>query len=155
MSLERDLQSKVAAIDTDLLTFAGATSHLAGVVDTLGFRNLVAIIIPSRAINLDPSVEHFHIIGEDSPDAVTYTAIDHAKYLPTRHDLATGQLLFNGVAPYFQTIGIFSVERYVNLGVRCDTYSAPITFKLILVAESELQDFLGYDPSAPAGDGLP
>lgn len=154
MSSERDLQSKIAALELDAIVVDAADETFsAEIIDTLGMRNITLILTPSRAIT--PLTETMYIVAEDSPDGVTYTDVDEIKFLPTRNFNANGQLIFNATAPYHQTIGLTSVQRYLKIGINCTQYAqAALTMQIVVVMEAESQDFLAYDPGV-TGDGMP
>lgn len=155
MSLDRDIQSKIAVLHPENITVGqgAATVYSADIIDTLGFRNIIISPVPERAITVG---DDLRIAIQDSPDGITYTAVGHWKELPTRNvDLTNGELLFNALNPYYQTFGVTSVQRYLRIGVTnvAGTFAgAGIGFTVIM--ESEGQDFLSYDPTI-TGDGMP
>jgi hypothetical protein len=154
MSLDRDLQSKIAVLHPEAVSIGqtGATVYSVDVVDTLGFRNI--IISPTLPGDLVAG-DDLRLALQDSPDGITWTAVGLWKDLPTRHvDLTNGQLFFNALAPYYQTFGCTSVQRYLRIGVTnvAGVRTGTITWTVIMEAEN--QDFLEYDPTV-TGDNLP
>ena len=155
MSLERDLQADSAVIELeDVVIDQAKTSYSTTIIDTQWFRNFMVIVKPSRTISEDTAVDDLRVVFRDSPDAVTYTAVAQGKVLPTRNYDAGGQLCFNAVAPYEQTFGLTSVERYVEVGILGAVVDSAITFEILVVMQPEQKDFKDYDPGVVT-DGLP
>lgn len=155
MSLERDLQSNLAVIGmASVVIDEVETLFSSTVIDTQGFRNLMVIVTPSRTIN-DTPTDDFRITFEDSPDNVTFTAVNESKVLPTRNYDANGQLIFTAETPYETTYGLTSVERYIKIGVVGTTVPVACTFALEVVMEAEDKAFHDYDPNYVPVDGLP
>ena len=157
MSLERDMQSKIAAIDMESVTCdSKAVTASTTIIDTLGFRAVQFVVEPSRDLNEDETVEAFRFYVEDSPDGVTYTQVPEINILPTRNYDVDGQLIFNSVAPYLQTFGVISAERYLRVSINCTVYNQEAaSFALACALEAENKDFVDYDPGAPLTDGNP
>lgn len=155
MSLERDFQSNVAAIELeDIVIDQAKTLYSTTIIDTQGFRNFAVIVKPSRELSEDTAVDDCRIIFRDSPDAVTYTAVPQGEVLPTRNFDAGGQLVFNAVAPYEQTFGLISVERYIEVGILAAVVDSAVTFEVDVIMQPELKAFTDYDPGFIV-DGLP
>ena len=151
MSSERDLQANTAVmIDDDAITVSQAgTSYSATIIDTYGMRNLQVVITLSRALGAI-GVDDPRILFQDSPDAVTYTAVDAAKVLPTRNFDAAGQILFNPAATtnqWVQTVGLTSVARYVRVGVVATVLGSSLTVGFGAIMQPELKAFTDYDPN--------
>jgi hypothetical protein len=155
MSLERDLQADSAVIELeDIVLSEAGTVYSTTIIDTQWFRNFMVIVKPSREIDEDTAVDDLRIVFRDSPDAVTYTAVSQGKVLPTRNYDANGQLCFNAIAPYEQTFGLTSVERYIEVGILGTVVDSAITFEVLVVMQPEQKDFQDYDPGVVT-DGLP
>lgn len=159
MSLERDMQSKIAVIDMEGVTVSekDVAAVSTTVIDTQGFRAIQIAVEPSRELDA-VTTEAFRFYAEDSPDGVTYTQVAEIKILPTRNYDADGQLIINAVAPYLQTFGITSVQRYLQIGVISTLYNqSEATFALAAALESERHEFVGYEatPDAPHVDTQP
>jgi hypothetical protein len=149
---DRDLQSKIAVIMPDgvVVTQQNKTTDVWStfIIDMAYFRNLT--IVPYPNIAYDPT-DIVHFICQESADLVTWTDCN-LKQLPGRHVDADGQVLFNAVFPYYQTIGIVSTERYIMIGCNAEVLGAARTYTIPFVGikEAESQDFLVYDNTAPA-----
>ena len=159
MSLERDIQSKNAIIEAEGITVSEVTTPVLSttVIDTLGFRGLTVGIEPSRELDV-VATEAFRFYAEDSPDGITYTHVDEIKILPTRNYDALGQLIINPVAPYFQTFGIISCERYVMVGAYSSVYNqSELGVAFAAALKAERTEFVGYEatPDAPHIDTQP
>jgi hypothetical protein len=122
--------------------------YSAFIIDMAYFRNLTIAVIPTVPYN-DADIIHF--ICDESADGITWTDCN-LKQLPSRHVDADGQILFNAVAPYEQTIGIAMTERYIRIGAEAETLGGQRSYSLHFVGikEAESQDFLEYDNTAPA-----
>lgn len=158
MSLERDLQSKLAVVGCEALTIDQVEEIFSTtIIDTQGFRNLTLLVVPSAAIG---DTDTMTIVAEDSPDAITYTDIPYYKWLPTRNivTVPAGSRMFNANAPFYFTCGIDNAQRYIKVGVNCTVYGRQqsLTFTIFAIMESENQDFIEYDSVvAVPGDNLP
>ena len=149
---DRDLQSKIAVIMPDGvgLTQQNKTTDVWSmfIIDMAYFRNLTIVPYPNTAYN---AADVIHFIAQESADLVTWTDCN-LKELPLRHSDPDGQLLFNATAPYYQTIGIVSTERYIMIGCNAETLGGARAYNIgfVGIKEAESQDFLNYDPTAPA-----
>jgi hypothetical protein len=155
VSLDRDIQSKIAVLHPETLTVGqtGATVYSADIIDTLGFRNILISPTPSRAYGIADDVR---LAIEDSPDGINWTVVGAWKELPTRNvDLNNHEQLFNALMPYYQTFGCTSVQRYLRIGVNnvAGAFGGG-TIGWTVIMESELADFVAYDPTN-TGDNLP
>lgn len=163
MSLERDMQCKIAVIDMDGVTVNEAASFASATIidtkpntNTPGFRAVQFAVEPSRVLDEDPAVEAFRFMVEDSPDLITWTVVPEEKILPTRNFNAAGQLIFNAVAPYLQTFGVTSAQRYLRVSINCTVYNqVEAGFAFVAALEAENHEFVDYDPNAPLTDGNP
>ena len=161
MSLERDLQSKIAVLHPSNLTITKIEEIFStDVIDTLGFRNFTVCITPASALITG---DVYQFVAEESADGITYTDVSYAKYLPTRNINYTvapyGQFLFNALNPYYLTFGLQGADRYVKIGINCTDFNgrqAPLGFGLTVIMESEDQCFIAYESDvAVPGDNLP
>jgi hypothetical protein len=158
MSLERDLQSKLAVVHAEAIAIDAVEEVFSTtVIDTKGFRNFTIVVIPSEAI---ADTDTMFVVAEDSPDAITFTDVPYYKWLPTRNisTVPAGQPLFNAQNPYYYTCGINSAQRYVKIGINCTVTArqTSISFSVFVIMESETQDFIAYDSVlAVPGDNLP
>jgi len=149
---DRDLQSKIAVIMPDVvgLTQQNKTTDVwsAFIIDMAYFRNLTIVPYPNTPYN---AADVIHFIAQESSDLVTWVDCN-LKELPSRHADADGQLLFNATAPYYQTIGIVSTQRYIMIGCNAEILGGARTYNIgfVGIKEAESQDFLAYDPTAPA-----
>jgi hypothetical protein len=159
MSLERDLQSKLAVVGCEAITIDQVEEIFSTtVVDTKGFRNFTILIVPSAAIG---DTDTMTVVAEDSEDGITFADVPYYKWLPTRNISFTvpdGQPLFNANAPYYYTCGIDNARRYIKVGINCTVFShrQGLTFQIFVIMEAENQCFIEYDSvTAVPGDNLP
>ena len=157
MALDRDLQSKLAALafDTIFTPKNGVTAY-GNIIDTKltcgSFRNIFA----SFEINQVIGTDIFRIIAQESADGVTWVNASY-KLLPSRHAFNTGQVMIDPVPPYLQTVGLMSSARYVRFGIQQVASAGTMVAYVNVEMESENQDFLDYDPTLPVvpPDALP
>lgn len=159
MSLERDIQHNKPVLDVEGVTVSAKDTPVlsATVIDTQGMRGILIAVDPSRELGA-VATEAFRFYAMDSPDGVTYTQVAETKILPTRNYDADGQLIINPVAPFLQTFGIISCERYLQIGVQATAYNqSEASFALGVMFESERAEFVGYEatPDAPHVDTQP
>jgi hypothetical protein len=158
MSLERDLQSKLAVVGCEALTIDQVEEIFSTtVVDTKGFRNFTILVVPSAAIG---DTDTMTVVAEDSEDAITFADVPYYKWLPTRNisRVPAGQPLFNANMPYYYTCGIDNARRYIKVGINCTVFSRQrgLTFQIFVIMEAENQCFIEYDSvTAVPGDNLP
>jgi hypothetical protein len=159
MSLERDLQSKLAVVGCEAITIDQVEEIFSTtVVDTKGFRNFTILIVPSAAIG---DTDTMTVVAEDSEDGITFADVPYYKWLPTRNISFTvpdGQPLFNANAPYYYTCGIDNARRYIKVGINCTVFGRQqgLTFQIFVIMEAENQCFIEYDSvTAVPGDNLP
>lgn len=160
MSLERDLQSKIAVVFPDAIAIAasGVEGFSATVIDTKGFRDFTVAVSPELLLE---DGDEMYLVAEDSEDGITFADVPYYKTLPTRNipgNGINGQPLFNPIAPYVFTCGIDNARRYVRIGINCITLKSQrsITFHFGVIMQSENQCFIAYEsPLAVPGDNLP
>lgn len=152
--LNTDIQSKLAvqalAALTTFVAAAGAT-NVSTAVDTKGFNALMVSLEGSRAL---AAADVFTYKFQESDDGTTnWTDVVEVGHLPFRKN--PGRTLVIEVAPFTQTVGVFSTKQFVRLSITGTADTTNFILTPTFVKQSDLVEFTGYDPAVVPGDGLP
>jgi hypothetical protein len=97
MSLERDLQSKIAVTQYETLHVQGKdTPVYSGTIDTMGLRDLTIAIVHQDVLAADDDV---HIYFQDSPDGDFHICISRQFETPDKTAVMGGNFLCLFVPP--------------------------------------------------------
>ena len=148
MSLERDIQSKLAVVHLSDVTVEEETTYVGDAIDTFGFRG-VAFVLEATIDDAD----EITLNAQDSADGVAYEDVEYIQILPTRK--WEDNLMVTPVNGYLQTFGVVSADRYVRPEFVVDALtSQSITIAVHAILIPENMDFLDWDPDV-TGDGMP
>ena len=109
MSLERDIQSELRVTNIDTITVDQATAYTGTALDTQGVRGIDIVVLMADGTLTGFDID---ISFQDSPDGVTWTAVDEDKVLP--RDVDSYQILDLNDDGEYQCWGVTSVERYIR-----------------------------------------
>ena len=149
MALERDKQADIAALWLWYyqITQGGLIQY--PVVDTQGFRTITFLLGPEELIDPNDEIE---IQIWDSPDGVTWTRVPDYKLLPSED---TPKLVYQPIAPYAQSVGVVSSDRYVRLDIYGNVVRNPMLIDAFAILEAESKAFRDFDPLSLVLDGKP
>lgn len=153
--LNNDVQSKLAVeVLAALTTFAAGApaTNVSSAVDTEGFNGISVILAGSRA--LVTADAPFTYTFEESDDGTTnWAEVPENAVLPFRKN--PERLMVEEVAPFTQTVGVFSTKQFIRLSITGDADTTEFILTPTFIKSSDLTEFTGYDPAVVPGGGLP
>ena len=157
---QRDAQSNKLIVPLGDITIAAGDATTVASVDAKGARAVTFFIEASTPIT---TLVAYAEIWESSDDGVAdaFAPVSpKEKQLPTVLNVEYeagqfGQLVVTPTAPYLQSIGVFSSERYVKVNIHTDTTQV-MDFAVYAILEMETgEQTATWNPTVSSVDGKP